>query len=46
VDLTHCVLSTEQGKSTPLLPNGGKVPRKMDPWRCGQQVREKAKAAL
>jgi hypothetical protein len=45
VDLTHRVIPVEQGKSIPLPRNRGKVHRKMNRWRCGQQVREKAKAA-
>ena len=45
-NLTHHVIPTEQGKSIPPLSNERKVHREMNPRRCGQQVREKAKAAL
>ena len=42
--LSYCVSPKEQGK--PVLLLSRKDHRKVIPWECGQQRREKAKAAL
>jgi len=46
--LTYCyVTSTEQDKPVSFPENkGGKINRKGDRWRCGQEIGEEANAAL
>ena len=44
-DLTYRVIPTEQGKPV-SLPSRGSDSRKVDRWRCGYEMREKANAAL